>query len=72
MTKPFFSLKFQIVTPTKKLKYEPPHIITLPTKFFDNFFNKNTFCKTFSNYEEQREDNGEVIILLSQSNININ
>ena len=58
--------------PNQKVKIEPPHTYYFTTKFFDNFFKKNAFCKTFSNYEEQSEDNGEVIILLSQSNININ
>jgi len=51
-------------------KVEPPHTYYFTRKFFNNFFLNCEYCKTFKNYLEQEGDEGEVIILLSQSKIN--
>jgi len=48
---------------------EPPHTYYFTRKFFDNYFLKHNYCKTYKNYQEQENDEGEVIILLSKSSI---
>ena len=52
------------------LKVEPPHTYYFTRKFFKNAFTSYDYCKTFRNYTEQKDDGGEVIVFLSQSQIN--
>jgi len=48
---------------------EPPHTYYFTRKFFDNFFLDHNYCKTYNNYQEQKNEEGEVIILISKSSI---
>tara|TARA_B100000035_G_scaffold110800_1_gene94064 strand:+ start:552 stop:1361 length:810 start_codon:yes stop_codon:yes gene_type:complete len=53
----------------KKIPIEPPHTYYFNTDFFYNSFSKVNYCKTFRNYKEQNDNNGEVIIFISQTNV---
>ena len=65
----YFSLKFP--TAQKKRKYLLSLLtpIYFNTDFFYNSFSKVNYCKTFRNYKEQNDNNGEVIIFISQTNV---
>ncbi len=53
----------------RQIKIEPPHTYYFKRDFFFNSFKDVNFCKTFLNYEEQNDDNGDVIIFLSRSQV---
>ncbi len=53
----------------KKIPIEPPHTYYFNTDFFYNSFSTVNYCKTYENYKEQNDNNGEVIIFISQTNI---
>ena len=49
---------------------EPPHTYYFTRKFFDNHFLNNNSCKTYANYKEQKNEEGEVIVMISTASIN--
>lgn len=49
---------------------EPPHTYYFTRKFFDNHFFNHNYCKTYNNYQEQKDDEGEVIVMISKASIN--
>ena len=54
-----------------QIKIDPPHTYYFKRDFFFNNFENISFCKTFINYKEQDDDNGDVIIFLSRSQVKV-
>lgn len=56
----------------KKISIEPPHTYYFNEDFFKNSFDRIEFCKSFTNYKERNDNNGDVLVFISQTGISNN